>query len=202
MARGRKPKPDAVKALEGNPGKRRRATDKAPPPSPAECGELVTVGIVSLAVPAPPAELSPEAADEWRRLAGDLVRLGLLRRLDMSAFEARCELYATWRRCNVTIRSQGATYTHKGIVRQRPEIRLAQDCLRQIRQYDSEFGLTPAARARVAHVTGDGPRQGQLPLPDQKGADATSAEASAPIPAPAASLETWTDDEFFHGPAH
>jgi P27 family predicted phage terminase small subunit len=186
---GRKPKPDALKALEGNPGKRRRKPDPAPVPQGAES---VTVGIARLAVPAPPRQMTKDAALEWRRLAPDLIKLGLLRRLDMSAFEARCELYATWLRCRRKITRGGITYEHNGLQRQRPEVRLAQDCLRQIRQYDSDFGLNPAARARVAHVTGEQPGQAQLPLGDQP----------APDPNETARGDSWSDDAFFRGPAN
>src|SRR5712691_3741511 len=153
------PKPDALRALQGNPGKRRRKPDRAP---------LPPRGL--LKPPQPPKRMTREGAIEWKRLAPDLIALGLLRRLDMPAFEARCELYATWLRCRATIAKEGVTYEHNGLNRVRPEVRLAQDCLRQIRQYDSDFGLTPAARARVAHVTGDG-QQPRLPLGDAQQTD-------------------------------
>ncbi len=186
MARGPLPKPDALRALEGNPGKRRRRPDRAP---------LPTTG---LGVPLPPKHMTKEAAGEWKRLAPDLITLGLLRRLDMPAFEARCEIYATWLRCRTVIAKDGITYLHDGLWRVRPEVRLAQDCLRQIRQYDSDFGLTPAARARVAHVTGDGP-QPRLPLGDQP---ATDPNKTIPSSEPPGSGEPWTDEQFFRGPAN
>lgn len=156
------------------------------------------VGIGALPVPNPPASLSAAAKVEWKRLAPDLVKLGLLRRLDMGAFEARCELYATWRRCQAVTRKGGLSYEHKGLQRQRPEVKLAQDCLRQMRQYDSEFGLTPAARAKVAHVTGD--LQPQLPLGDQPQQPQPTTPAS--LPPGATPIEAMDDDEFFRGPAH
>lgn len=189
--RGPRPKPNALKILQGNPGKRRLNIDRAPVP---QGEEQVTVGIARLAVPAPPRQMTRDAANEWRRLAPDLIKLGLLRRLDMSAFEARCELYATWLRCRRKITRGGITYEHNGLQRQRPEVRLAQDCLRQIRQYDSDFGLNPAARARVAHVTGEQPGQAQLPLGDSPKPD--------PDNAPTTLGDDWSDDEFFRGPAN
>jgi P27 family predicted phage terminase small subunit len=142
--------------------------------------------------------MTKEAAAEWRRLAPDLITLGLLRRLDMPAFEARCELYATWLRCRTTIAKEGVIYTVNGLIRVRPEVRLAQDCLGRIRQYDSEFGLTPAARARVAHVTGDG-QQPRLPLGDQPKSDPTKTMPTSQAPA---SGDPWTDEQFFRGPAN
>ena len=78
--RGRKAKPDALRALEGKPGHHRRRLDRAPLPA------------AGLSAPPAPRHMTKEAAREWRRLAPDLITLGLLRRLDMPAFEARCEL--------------------------------------------------------------------------------------------------------------
>ena len=189
--RGRKPLPAALHELRGNPGKRaRRPADQAP----MMPGELHADArdIVALKVPPPPKHLSKHARDEWRRKAPDLVKLGLLRALDGTAFEARCELYSTWRSCREVIAKDGMTYAANGIVRQRPEVRLAQDCLRQMRQWDSEFGLTPAARARVRHVVGDAPAQQALPLSDQP---ETPSDASQ-----APELSRIDDASFFRGP--
>ena len=61
--RGRKPKPTALKLLEGNPGKRRiNGSEPKPPASRPTC----------------PAHLSPSAKAEWKRLAEALNRIGLL----------------------------------------------------------------------------------------------------------------------------
>lgn len=192
MARGRKPLPTAVKRLRGNPGKRKLKPDAAAPlpgttePQPND--------IASLPVPPAPAHLSDLAQEEWRRIARELVRLGLLRQLDATAFEIRCELYATLRRARNTLVREGETYEHNGVVRQRPEVKIAQDCIRQMRHYDSEFGLTPAARARVAHVTGPAPNQPELPGLPPKPQPPAAAEAPQSPPAPA---QKFTDDDYW-----
>lgn len=190
--RGRKPLPASLHDLHGNPGKRaRRPIDQAAMmPGDHQATER---DIAALKIPPPPRHLSKHARDEWRRKAPDLVRLGLLRVLDGTAFEARCELYSTWRSCREVIAKHGMTYEGNGIIRQRPEVRLAQDCLRQMRQFDSEFGLTPAARARVRHVVGDGTTQQQLPLPEQREPQETETAATP-------ELSKIDDASFFRGP--
>ena len=61
--RGRKPKPTALKQLEGNPGKRQlNEHEPVPPKSTVRC----------------PAWLEPEAKKEWKRLAPSLEAMGIL----------------------------------------------------------------------------------------------------------------------------
>lgn len=201
MPRGRPRKPEAVKILQGNPGKRRKgAVDRAPLADglPA-ASEDVGGRIATLKVPSPPSHLSRAAKEEWQRLAAGLVHLGLLRQLDMGAFEARCELYATFRRCRLVVQKKGLTYTANGVIRTRPEARMMQDCLRQIRAWDSEFGLTPAARARVGHVTGDAAHQPGLPGLSAPAAK-TKPAPGQPQPTAQQPIEGMNDDEFFSGP--
>lgn len=195
MPRGRKATPAAVKRLRGNPGKRRIVVDQAPLAAgehpPASDRDLAT-----LRVPAPPKTLPKAARDEWNRLARHLVQMGLLRDLDLGAFAARCSLYATWLECERVKAKKGLTYEVNGVIRKRPEVAMGQDCLRQIRQYDSEFGLTPAARARVAHVTGDA-QQPQIPGLDSKPAPTKGPTALGAAPP---TIDHFTDDDLMRGP--
>ena len=80
MKVGRKPKPTALKRLHGNPGG--RALPKGEP----EPGGLSSV--------APPSHLSRDARAEWRRLAPELIRLGLLTVNDLAAFAAYCSAWS------------------------------------------------------------------------------------------------------------
>ena len=68
---GRKPKPTAMKKLEGNPGKRKLNTKE---PVPAK------------GMPACPEWLMPEAKKEWERLAKLMNQMGVLTEVDMAAF--------------------------------------------------------------------------------------------------------------------
>lgn len=63
--RGRKPKPTALKLLEGNPGKHPiNEHEPIPPKSTVKC----------------PTWLEPEAKKEWKRLAPSLEAMGALTR--------------------------------------------------------------------------------------------------------------------------
>ena len=66
--RGRKPKPTAMKELEGNPGKHPLNTSEPKPNKKA---------------PACPKWLEPEAKKEWRRLAKQMEAIGILTEVDM-----------------------------------------------------------------------------------------------------------------------
>ena len=70
---GRKPKPTALKKLEGNPGKRKLNT-KEPVPEKG--------------MPDCPKWLLPEAKEEWKRLCQKLSEMGVLTEIDMAAFAA------------------------------------------------------------------------------------------------------------------
>lgn len=77
--RGRKPKPTAMKELEGNPGKHPLNTSEPKPNKKA---------------PACPKWLEPEAKKEWRRLAKQMEAIGILTEVDMAAFAGYCQAYA------------------------------------------------------------------------------------------------------------
>jgi phage terminase small subunit len=62
--RGRKPKPTALKLIEGNPGKRPITGSEPKPPS---------------TLPTCPSHLSASAKAEWKRLAHTLNTIGLLK---------------------------------------------------------------------------------------------------------------------------
>lgn len=66
---GRKPKPTALKKLEGNPGKRKLNT-KEPVPEKG--------------MPDCPKWLLPEAKEEWKRLCQKLSEMGVLTEIDMA----------------------------------------------------------------------------------------------------------------------
>ena len=74
--RGRKPKPTAMKELEGNPGKHPLNTSEPKPNKKA---------------PACPKWLEPEAKKEWRRLAKQMEAIGILTEVDMAAFAGYCQ---------------------------------------------------------------------------------------------------------------
>ena len=90
--RGRKPKPTAVKVLEGNPGKRSLNTKEPKPEKKA---------------PRCPSWLEDEAKKEWKRMAKQLEHLGILTEVDMAAFAGYCQAYARWKEAEEFITQHG-----------------------------------------------------------------------------------------------
>jgi len=133
---GRKPKPKHLKVLEGNPGKRPLNT-KEPKPRPV--------------APRCPRWLTAEAKREWRRVAPELERLGLLTQIDRLALAGYCQAYARWRQAEEVLEQKGLTFTTpNGYIQQRPEVAIAQRNLQAVRAFCGEFGLTPSSRGRIS----------------------------------------------------
>ena len=141
--RGRKPKPTALKALEGNPGKRPlNEHEPVPPKGAIRC----------------PAWLEAEAKKEWKRLAPSLEAMGVLTAVDITAFAGYCQAYARWKEAEEFISKHGSIFqTPSGYVQQVPQVSIAQQNLKIMQSFCSEFSLTPATRSRIiAGSGGDG----------------------------------------------
>ena len=136
---GRKPKPTALKKLEGNPG--RRPLNRMEPMPP----------VVQLKCPN---HLLPEAKKEWKRLAPVLMDLGLLTAADAVPFEGYCTAYARWLEAQDEINKHGSIYKdNEGKIRPNPFIAIANQQMREIKSFAAEFGLTPSTRsAMIANV--------------------------------------------------
>ena len=133
--RGRKPKPTAVKVLEGNPGKRAL---NAMEPKPAK------------KAPACPDWLTEEAKREWKRLSKTMEDLGTLTELDFAAFAGYCQSYARWKEAEEFIEQHGSIVkTPSGYWQQVPQVSIAQTNLKTMLRFCSEFGLTPSSRSRI-----------------------------------------------------
>ena len=135
MARGRKPKPTALKKLEGNPGKRPlNEMEPVPPVLPLRC----------------PKYLLPEARKEWRRLAPILMNMGLLTAADAVPFAGYCQAYARWREAQDEISRHGSIYKDDdGRIRPNPFIAIANQQMREIKSFAADLGLTPSNRAAM-----------------------------------------------------
>ena len=148
MAKGRKPKPTAIKALEGNPGKR-ELNDKEPKPSKK--------------APSCPKWLDEEAKKEWRRLSKHLENLGVLTEVDMTAFAGYCQAYARWKEAEEFISKHGAIVkTPSGYWQQVPQVAIAHKYLNLMKNFCQEFGLTPSSRSRIAAETGGDPEDDMM----------------------------------------
>lgn len=134
--KGRKPKPDALKELSGNPG-HRPLNANAPKPTTRRVDRM-------------PRGMSEGARRLWRQLSGDLVEIGLLTDADLPAFVLMAEHYGLARRALVEIAEAGLTTTDEaGLVRKHPLLQVWRDNSTAFRAYATEFGLTPSSRSRV-----------------------------------------------------
>jgi P27 family predicted phage terminase small subunit len=134
---GRKPKPTALKKLEGNPGKR-PLNDREPE--------------FRRDVPYCPRHLSVVAKREWHRIVRELYAAGLLTVADRAALAAYCQLYARWVQAEQKLAGGSLTITtDKGFVLQNPLVGICNTALDGMRKYLIEFGMTPSSRSRL-HV--------------------------------------------------
>ena len=140
---GRKPQPTALKLICGNPGKR-PLNEHEPQPEPA--------------VPECPEHLSAEAKREWERITAHLMRLGLLTEIDRAALAAYCQTYARWIEAEQHIAQLGLVVKapRTGYPIQNPYLPIANKALEHMRNFLTEFGMTPASRSRIIAGAGGG----------------------------------------------
>ena len=134
--RGPSPKPTHLKLLEGNPGKRPLNMHE-PKPKPT--------------TPSMPTWLNPLAKKEWRRISKELAGLGLLTCVDGAALAGYCTAYAAVQNAEKEIQDYGSTTytTDTGFIRDIPAIARQQKYLALMRNYLSEFGLSPSSRSGI-----------------------------------------------------
>lgn len=153
MPAGRKPVPTNLKILHGNPGKRPLPKNE-PKPAPI--------------APKCPSWLHKDAKKEWKRVAPQLERLGLLTQLDMVALAGYCQSYARYKEAEEFLTKRGTTYAlwerdasgaimydDRGqpilrYMQQWPQVSISNKALQQVRAFCSEFGFTPSARGRMS----------------------------------------------------
>jgi P27 family predicted phage terminase small subunit len=133
--RGRKPKPTALKLIEGNPGKRAiNAQEPVPPASLPDC----------------PPHLTTEARAEWERLAEILNGIGLLTQVDRAAMAGYCQCWGRWVEAEQKLaETPPILRTPSGYIQQSPWLSIANRQLELMARYMTELGLTPASRSRL-----------------------------------------------------
>lgn len=145
--RGPAPDPTVVRLLKGNPGRRPLNKDEPVPPA----------GIAK-----PPQWLKGRSHQVWELLAPILARMKVLSSADAHALALLCDAYAEYLDARDVVRKDGATYesrhfqmdeaghtVEKVMIRPRPEVAMAQDAWKRVRQMMQEFGLTPSSRSRI-----------------------------------------------------
>jgi P27 family predicted phage terminase small subunit len=137
-----RPKPTALRIVQGNPGKR--------PPNKREPKPRV-------GEPEMPSHLSAEAREHWKRFAPVLTRIGCLTEADGVAFEGLCEAYQSWVDAKKAKAETGVFATSpNGYLQPSPAVGIERAALKQLMSIAGEFGMTPSSRSKVKT---DGPAQ-------------------------------------------
>src|SRR6185437_9043115 len=98
----------------------------------------------------PPAHLSDDARDEWRRLIAELEQLAMITSLDLGLLAAWCTAWGDYVEAEREIREHGAIMFDKdGQQRRSPWCMLKSKAIEQMTKIGSEFGFSPASRPRV-----------------------------------------------------
>lgn len=152
-SRGPLPKPAALKALEGNPGK--RALDLSAGVNPR------------VEVPSVPRHLGKEARKEWARITPILEELGLISGLDRAALALYCQAVGRLSELETAFNGMVAGHvaggmdyadavykasysvTPSGYAQQSVIVQLIGKHREQVNRYLMHFGMSPAARGRV-----------------------------------------------------
>jgi P27 family predicted phage terminase small subunit len=115
-------------------------------------------------VPYCPRHLDDEARNEWHRITPHLKKLGLISQIDRAALAGYCEAWGeyVWASRRIQERNDQAKAegdatgerariwdTPSGYKQMSVLVQIRNRSMEQLRQFLSEFGMSPAARARV-----------------------------------------------------
>jgi P27 family predicted phage terminase small subunit len=141
---GRRPKPTALKVLQGNPGKRKLNKNE---PKPASGRPLA------------PAYLTDAAAEEWHRIVPELERIGVLTQVDGTALASYCMTFSRWVQAETEITQYGVLIKEPILDKQggyvgdrlkkNPACTAAMACQREMRALLGLFGMDPSSRSRI-----------------------------------------------------
>jgi P27 family predicted phage terminase small subunit len=140
----RYPTPTHLRVLQGNPQRR----PLRPEPEPAALPEA----------PDPPPFIVGFAAEEWRRVVGELHVLGVLRGVDLMLLGAYCQNFSVWRQAIEALTAMAARDAFSGLLirtkagdaRRNPLVKIANDSALTMLRFANEFGIGAAARSRIA----------------------------------------------------
>ncbi|MBN4074751.1 MAG: phage terminase small subunit P27 family [Alkaliphilus sp.] len=93
-----------------------------------------------------PRWLDSEGQKEWRRVAPELYRMGLLTELDVNALANYCRTTTLYKQTQLFLQENGLV-DDKGT--KRPEVGVGQEAAKESRQWGKLFGLSPACRMRL-----------------------------------------------------
>lgn len=133
--RGRKPKPTALKILEGTNRGAPKREPTAPPGAPVMPERL---------------SVEPLAVAKWQELVPILLGMNVLTTGDGEALATLCEVYAAAQACLLELRATGPVIrTDLGGVKPNPAGPLYKGLVSLQSSLMTEFGLTPSSRVRL-----------------------------------------------------
>ena len=158
---GPKPKPTALKLVEGNPGKRPLPKSE-PKPAPIK--------------PRIPGYLGLDGRRHWKDLASKLERLGILTEIDQDVLGLYCDAFDRWRVAERALRREGVVIAAEtsGYKMPNPWVSVRNRALDDMRRWAPELGIGAASRSRIEVKKADGDEN---PLKDIL--DASKQEAAA-----------------------
>lgn len=116
--------------------------------------------VIAIEIPPAPRYLVGYARDEWDRIAVELHRLNLLTIIDINVLAAYCQAFKIWRSATETYTAMAERDPitvglmiksgKAGTPIQNPVLLTARHAANDMVRYAAEFGLSPAARARIA----------------------------------------------------
>lgn len=137
--RGRKKKPLELINLHGNPGKR-------PIPEGIPQPEKL------YDVPPAPEYLNNIAKEIWNKIAPELVRIGVLTKIDVYTLEQCCIGLSIARMAACKINEETLIYSSKGKVGRTPFLIVLRESLDLFQTYGANLGLSPADRMRLKEI--------------------------------------------------
>ena len=133
---GPAPKPTHLKLLQGNPGRRPLPKNEPQP---------------EIGAPTRPHWLLPEAKREWSRIVPELLRLGLLAKIDRAMISMWCQCWALYVEAIRDIRENGTAFTtEKGYEGPRPSVGMMNKMIEKMTALSARFGMTPSDRSRIS----------------------------------------------------
>jgi len=139
--KGRKPKPSALRLLQGNPG-RRPYNNREPKFSPG--------------APDCPPHLDALGRQEWFRVTAELDAQNLLTKVDRGAISIYCSNWSRYVKCERILDKSSMREVVKGRVQNHGLLRVSNACQDRMMKVIVEYGFTASSRTRIhASARGD-----------------------------------------------
>jgi P27 family predicted phage terminase small subunit len=136
MTAGRKPKPTRMKVVQGT-FRQDRTTLNEPKPKNQ--------------LPPCPDFLEGRARQEYFRIGRKLERIGVLTEVDELALVSLCQSWAEYIEATEQARKTGMLVkSPSGYPIVNPYVTLANQALKRVRSFLTEFGMTPGSRSRIS----------------------------------------------------